>query len=164
LAAALGTLGSLKRRYDVVERRTTSPENVKKLPLSIRPGGSRGSHPEGRLDEARRTVDRSSVIYSRARDTTPIDRVKFLNLRGVLHARFREWQQSEQDLSDAASMMNRQPSVDPALHRLLLTNYSYVLRKRHRAREARSVKARIAELPKRSAGSAVDNGDLFVGR
>jgi hypothetical protein len=43
-----------------------------------------------------------------------------------------EWHQSEQDFREALSTADRQPSVDPAILQLLLTSYSYVLRKNHR--------------------------------
>jgi tetratricopeptide (TPR) repeat protein len=65
---------------------------------------------EQRLNEARRALDRALAIYKRAKDTVPMDRIKFLNLRGVLHARLGEWQQSEEDLRDALSMVDCQPT------------------------------------------------------
>ena len=102
---------------------------------------------EHRLDDVRQALDQALAIYDQAKDAVPLDRIKFLDLRGVLHARLGEWQQSEQDLGDALSMLDRQPYVDPALLRSLLANYSCVLRRSHRRREARSVEARTAALP-----------------
>jgi tetratricopeptide (TPR) repeat protein len=118
---------------------------------------------EQRLDEARRTLDRALAIFSRARDAVPMDRIKLLNLRGALHARLGQWQQSEQDLGDALSIVDRQPSVDRALVRSLLGNYSYVLRRNHHRREARSIEARTAALPaNRTPAAVVDLTDLLV--
>jgi tetratricopeptide (TPR) repeat protein len=118
---------------------------------------------EQRLDEAQRTLDRALAIFSRAKDTVPMDRIKLLGLRGTLHALLGHWQQSEQDLADAVSIVDRQTSVDPALLRSLLDNYSYVLRRNHHRREARSIEARTAALPATNTTAAVvDIKDLLV--
>jgi tetratricopeptide (TPR) repeat protein len=118
---------------------------------------------EQRLDEARWALDRALAIYNRAKDTVPIDHINFLALRGVLHARLGEWQQSEQDLCDALSIVDSQPSVNPALLRSLLGNYSYVLRRNHHLREARSIEARTTALPANSTPAAVvDLTELLV--
>jgi tetratricopeptide (TPR) repeat protein len=118
---------------------------------------------EQRLEEAARTLDRALAIYNRAKDTVPYDRIKFLDLRAVLHARLGEWQQSEQDLHDALSMADGQPSTDQFFLRALLANYSYVLRRNHHAREARSIEARTAALPADGTARAiVDFTDLLV--
>ena len=118
---------------------------------------------EQRLDEARRVLDRALAIYNRAKDAVPMDRIKFLDLRGALYARLGEWQQSEQDLRDALSIADRQPFVDPSLLRPLLRNYSYVLRRNHRRQEARSIEARTAALPaNRTAAAVVDVADLLA--
>jgi tetratricopeptide (TPR) repeat protein len=120
---------------------------------------------EQRLDEARRALDRALAVYNLAKDAVPFDLIKLLDLRGVLHARLGEWQQSEQDLCDALSMIDRQPSIDPFLLRSLLGNYSYVLRRNHHRREARSIEARKAALPTNGATAAVvDLTDLLVGK
>jgi hypothetical protein len=91
-----------------------------------------------------------------------MDRIKVLYARGMLHARQGEWQESEQDYSDALSMADRQPWFDPAGLRSLLTSYAHVLRKNHRGRESRSIEARAAGLridPARSA--VIDVTDLI---
>jgi tetratricopeptide (TPR) repeat protein len=110
---------------------------------------------EDRLEEAGRILDRALAIYMRAKDAVSMDHIKFLDLRAVLHARLGEWQQSEQDLRDALSMVDREPSIDPALVRSLLGNYARVLRRNHRRREARSIEARAAALPENHAAAAV---------
>ncbi len=118
---------------------------------------------EQRLDEARRALDRAIAIHDRAEDSLPIDRIKFLGLRSVLHARLGEWQQSERDLRDALSMVDREGNVSPALLRVLLGSYSHVLRRNHHRREARSIEARRAALPvDRSAAAVVDLTDLLA--
>lgn len=118
---------------------------------------------EHRLDEAGQMLDRSIATYRRAKDSLPIDQIKLLDLRGVLHARLGKWDQAEEDLRGALLMADRQPFIDPAVLRWILTNYSYVLRKNHHRREARSVEARRASLPptERTAATVVDLTDLL---
>jgi hypothetical protein len=110
---------------------------------------------EHRLDDARQALDRAGFIHDRAKDSWPIDRIKYLYLRSVLHARFGEWQQCEQNLHEALSMADREPYVDPALFRVMLGSYAYVLRRNHHPREARSIEARRAAVPKDSTADAV---------
>jgi tetratricopeptide (TPR) repeat protein len=110
---------------------------------------------EQRLEDARRVLARAQVIHDRATDSIPADRIKFLNLRSVLHARLGEWRQSEQDLRDALSVADLQPYVDPALLGQLLGNYAHVLRQNHRRREARIIEARKAALPGNGTAAAV---------
>jgi tetratricopeptide (TPR) repeat protein len=118
---------------------------------------------ERRLDEARRALDHASVIYSRAKDIVPMDRIKFLDLRGVLHSRLGEWGLARDDLRDALSMADREPSVDPPVLRSVLNNYALVLRRTHHGRDARAIEARAAVLPKdRANASVVDVSDLLV--
>jgi tetratricopeptide (TPR) repeat protein len=118
---------------------------------------------EQRLDDARRTLDNASVIYSRAKDVAPMDRIKFLDLRGVLHSRLGEWALARDYLREALSMADREPAVHPLVLRSLLTNYAVVLRKTHQTREARSIEARAAGLPKDGANaSVVDLSDLLI--
>jgi tetratricopeptide (TPR) repeat protein len=108
-----------------------------------------------RLDEARRTLDNVSDIYSRAKDVVPMDHIKFLDLRGVLHSRLGEWELAGNDLRDALSMADREPPIDPLILRSILNNYSQVLRKTHHGREARAIESRAAALGK-------DNGNLPI--
>jgi tetratricopeptide (TPR) repeat protein len=118
---------------------------------------------EQRLDEARRVLDRVLVIYSRARDVVPMDRIKFLCLRGDLHARLGEWGLSQDDLRDALSMVDRERSVDPLVLRPILNAYSQVLRKNHHGRDARFIEARAAALPPDlTTAAVVDLADLLV--
>src|SRR5215471_6216004 len=120
---------------------------------------------ERRLDEARRVLDQALVIHNRAKDSVPIDRVRFLYLRGVLHARLGEWQQSEQDLRDALSLADRQPYVDPDFLRSMFGSYSTVLRRNHHRREARCIEARRAALPTNSTtAGVVDSTELLLER
>jgi tetratricopeptide (TPR) repeat protein len=100
---------------------------------------------EQRLDEAQQTLDRAFGIFSRAQDV-PMDGIKLLNDRSVLHARQGDWRQAEQDLRDALRTADRDRWVDPATLRSILTNYAHLLRRNHRKREARSIEARAAAL------------------
>ena len=84
---------------------------------------------EERLDEARQALSLAHTIQDRANDVVPMDRIKLLALRGVLHGRAGEWQQAEEDFCDALSILDRQPSENPPLLRTLLESYSFVLRR-----------------------------------
>jgi len=118
---------------------------------------------EQRLDEARRVLDNVLVIYSRAKDVVPMDRIKFLDLRGVLHSRLGDWGLAQDDLRDALSMVDREPFVDPLVLQSILNNYSRVLRKTHHGRDAGSIEARAAALPPdRTTAAVVDLTDLLV--
>jgi tetratricopeptide (TPR) repeat protein len=119
---------------------------------------------EQRLEEARQVLDRALAIHNRAKDSVPRDRMIFLDLRAILHARLGEWQQAERDLRDALSAReDRQPVVDRALYRYTLANYAIVLRKNHHRREAQSIEARLAALPvDHTTADVVDFSDLLV--
>jgi hypothetical protein len=99
-----------------------------------------------------------------AKDSVPMDYVKLLEVRGVLHARAGEWRQAEEDLCNALSLSDRQPDGPQGLLRTLLTNCVYVLRKNHNRRVARSIGARIAALPADRTATVVDVGALFVAK
>jgi tetratricopeptide (TPR) repeat protein len=115
-----------------------------------------------RLDEARRALDRALAIFSRAEDAVPMDRIKLLNVRGVLRTRQGDWTGAEQDLHDALSIADREPWVHPVALRSLLVNYAKVLHRNHHGRDARSIEARAAAIrPDRTATAIVDITDLL---
>ena len=117
---------------------------------------------EQRLDEAQRALDRALAIFSRAEDAAPMDRIKLLNVRGVLRTRQGDWIGAEQDLHGALLMVDREPWVNPVALRSLLDNYSRVLRRNHHTREARSIEARAAKIQMdRTTASIVDITDLL---
>jgi tetratricopeptide (TPR) repeat protein len=97
---------------------------------------------EQRYEEARQALDRALTIFSRAKDAVPMDRIKTLLVVGVLLARQGAWRESEQELSEALTMADHEPWVDPVALRSLLVAYAYVLRKNHHGREARAIEAR----------------------
>ena len=118
---------------------------------------------EGRFREAWQSLDRALAIFTHARDTAPLDRVKFLYTRGVLHARQKQWRDAEQDLHDALSMADRDLRVEPGTLQSLLTSYAQALRKNHRRQEAGAIEARGAALRgNRSAESVVDVTELLL--
>jgi tetratricopeptide (TPR) repeat protein len=110
---------------------------------------------ENRLDEARRALDRALMIFNRAKDAVPTDRIKAHHVRGVLSARQGAWQEAEQELSEALAMADREPWVEPAALRSLLISYGYVLRRNHHRREARAVEARAAGMQRGSTRSEI---------
>lgn len=101
---------------------------------------------EQQLDDASRALDQSLNILNHAQDTTEMDRIRLLYLRGILHAKQHEWRNSEQDFSRALSIMDAEPIMDVAILRPLLTNYALVLRKDQRRKEAHAMEARAAAL------------------
>jgi hypothetical protein len=64
------------------------------------------------LEEARRSVDRAAAILSQSMDAAPMDHSKLLMVCGVLHARRREWPDSEIDFREALAIADGQPAVD----------------------------------------------------
>lgn len=110
---------------------------------------------EQRLEDAQKALDRALTIFSRAKDGVPIDRIKTLHVMGVLLARQGAWRESEQKLSEALSMADGEPWVEPVALRSLLVAYAYVLRKNHHGREARSIKSRAAGIRGGAARSAI---------
>jgi tetratricopeptide (TPR) repeat protein len=117
---------------------------------------------EHRFDEARRILDRAQGIVEHAADAVPLDRVKHLELRGMLAAWQGDWQQAEQELSAAVAIADRQPQFDRYTLRSVLTAYAFVLHKNHRGREARSIDARLAALRRDHAiEDVVDVTDLL---
>ncbi|HXK02180.1 MAG TPA: tetratricopeptide repeat protein [Verrucomicrobiae bacterium] len=118
---------------------------------------------ERRLDEARQALDRGLGIFVRAKDSAPMDRIKLLNLRAVLHVRQGEWLDAERDLSNAVSMAERESQENSGAFVSLLTNYARVLRRNHHRREARTIEGRAAVLDaKRAKDGVVDVSELFV--
>lgn len=101
---------------------------------------------EGRLEAARRALDRGLEIFGRAKDSVPMDRIKLLNLRAVLLVRQDQWLDAERDLSDAMSIAERESQEDSVAFASLLTNYARVLRRNHHARAARTAENRASVL------------------
>lgn len=96
---------------------------------------------EGRYGDALDAVQRALKTLDRANDTVPLDRIKALNLRGVIMGRQHQWREAEKDLFEAFCLVRRQPQVDPIEIEAVVANYATVLRKQHRKREAQSVLA-----------------------
>lgn len=116
---------------------------------------------DGRFHAAAQILDRARSIFNAAPDTLPMDRIKVLNLRAVLHARQGDWQEAEEELQNATSIADQQTGLDPGFHSYLLTNYAKALRKNRHRHEARLVEARAAALDHRAPG-LVDVTELSV--
>lgn len=101
---------------------------------------------EDRLSEARQALDRALAIFDSGKDAVSLDRIKLLNIRGVLQARQGDWQGAEQNLREALTMADRERWVDPFTLREVLNNYAVVLRRNNHRREARSIEARGAAI------------------
>ena len=108
-----------------------------------------------RLDDASQTLERAREVLLRAKDTVPMDRIKFLNIQAVLHFRQGQWLEAEQDLREAVSMAEQESRIDPFTHATLLTAYARVLRKNHHAGGARRVETRLAALRRSAARTDV---------
>jgi tetratricopeptide (TPR) repeat protein len=116
-----------------------------------------------RYREAGRTLDRALAILDTAKDAVPMDRIKLLRARAELHARQGEWREAEADLGSAISTADRDTRMDPAVLKSLLANYSLVLRKNHRGKEARAIEVRAAALKTHgSTNGVVDISELLV--
>jgi tetratricopeptide (TPR) repeat protein len=110
---------------------------------------------EQRLGDAKWALDRALAIANSATDAVPVDRMKVLQLRGVLQARRREWVCAEQDLREALAIADGEPRLDENVLASLLTAYARVLRKNHHSREARSIERRIAGLDANARKNAI---------
>ena len=118
---------------------------------------------EHRLDAAGRALDRAFAIFVHAKDAAPLDHIKLLSVRAVLHSRQKEWLEAERDLSDAVSIAEGESQKDSFAFASLFTNYASVLRKNHHPREARTIEKRAAVLnSKRTGDGVVDVSELFV--
>ena len=104
----------------------------------------------------------SGTIFSRAKDAVAMDRIKLLNVRGVLQAWQGDWQSAELDLHEALTMADREPWVDPSTLRALLNNYAAVLRRNHHGREA-ARRRRSWTSPNCFPGSSGSRNSLFIG-
>jgi hypothetical protein len=111
-----------------------------------------------RLKEAAPVLDRALSVLNTAPDTVPMDRLRVLNLRGVLDAREGKWPKAEEEFQGAISLANGEKRMDPDFHCQLLANYAHALRRNHHRREARSVEARAAA----ERGSLVAHGLVDV--
>lgn len=96
---------------------------------------------EGRYGDASKVVQQAIKTLDTASDAAPLDRVKALNLRGVILGRQRQWQDAEKDLFEAFRLVRSQPQADPIEIGAVVANYAAVLRRQHRKREAQSALA-----------------------
>jgi tetratricopeptide (TPR) repeat protein len=116
---------------------------------------------ERRFEEAGRSVDRASAIFSQLRDAAPMDRSKLLGVRGTLHARLGEWPSAERDFREGLSLAEAQPGVGTTHILILLKGLAEALKKNHHRQEARGIEMRAAALLQASPPSPViDVSDL----
>ena len=109
----------------------------------------------GRYSDAARTLDHALDIVTSVKDSTPIDYIRLFNTRAALHVRRAEWREAEADLGSAIATADGSPLMDPHELQVVLNNYAYVLRKNHRGKEVRSIKARAAALTRTESRAAV---------
>jgi hypothetical protein len=76
----------------------------------------------------------------------PLDRLRLLRVRAVLHARQGQWAESAHDFADALSIADREANIDLGTFWTVLAGYALVLRKIHHRHEARSIESRAASL------------------
>jgi len=118
---------------------------------------------DGRNGDAGRTLDRTLAILTSAKDAVAADWIKLLSARAALYVRQRKWREAEADLRTAVSTADRDTRLDPALLKPLLAGYAYVLRRNHRGKEARSIRARAAAIPSgESTNALVDLSELLA--
>jgi tetratricopeptide (TPR) repeat protein len=107
---------------------------------------------EGHYPQALAIVDQGLKVLETATDAVPLDRIKFLNLRGVIMARQDRWREAEADFADAFSLARAQSQIDSLEVDGLVENYVATLRKAHRQRDAKSVLAWAATLHRSASG------------
>lgn len=121
---------------------------------------------EGQYPQALAAVDQGLKILETATDALPLDRIKLLNLRGVILARQNRWREAEADFEDAFSLARAQSQIDSLELDGLVENYVASLRKAHRRQEANAVLAWAATLRRSISGSnqVVDVTELLQSR
>jgi tetratricopeptide (TPR) repeat protein len=118
---------------------------------------------DGRFEEARRSVERASALFSQASDAAPMDRSKLLCARAMLHARLGELASAERDFRQGLSLVDAQPGVSATYTLALLNGLAEALRKNHHGREARRIEARAGGLRRANqTDSVIDVSDLVV--
>jgi tetratricopeptide (TPR) repeat protein len=119
---------------------------------------------EGRYQEAGPVLDRAIAMLIPAKDALPMDRIKLLHARALLHTREGEWRSAEEKLRSAISIADADTRLDPNEVEVMLKNYARVLRKNHQGSEARSIEARAAATVHvaRAKRDIVDISELLV--
>ena len=110
---------------------------------------------QDRFPEAGESLDRALSIAQTARAAVPMDLINVFRVRAILNARQGKWQAAAEDQSAAMSMSDRDVQLDPSEQKLMLDNFAYILRKAHRSKEARSIKARAKAIHTPASTSAV---------
>lgn len=115
-----------------------------------------------RFEDARRSLDRASAIFSQSKIAAPIDRSKLLMVRGALHARQRQWTDAESDFREALARADALPAVDAGYILTLLTSFTEALDKNHHREEGLRMKVRVSalRLTNPSLEKVVDVSDL----
>jgi hypothetical protein len=107
-------------------------------------------------------LDRGLEIFESAKEAVPMDRIKLLNVRAILHAREGHWQDATRDWRQAVSLLDASAGqCDTKLAAEPRENYAMALRKTHQGHDARVVAARAAALSAQgTSGVLVDVTEL----
>ena len=84
-----------------------------------------------------------------------MDLINLLRIRATLYAREGKWQAAAEDQGSAMSMADRDARLDPGQRKLMLVNFAHILRRAHRAPEARSMEARARAIHTPESTNAV---------
>ena len=117
---------------------------------------------QDRYRDARMTLERALAIVSSAKDAIPMDVVNIHCLLASLHARQGNWQVAEENMKAAISLADRDARLDPAARKFMLLNFAYILRKAHRAKEARTIEARAASINAPGSTNAIVDVSEFL--
>jgi lipoprotein NlpI len=118
---------------------------------------------EHRLEQAVRSVDRASAIFSKTRDVAPMDLIKLLIVRGMLHARLGEWLSAERDFCQGLSLADAQPAMGAGQMVALLNGLAEALKKNHHRQKAREIESRVTALLRASPlRTTIDVSDLVA--
>ena len=101
---------------------------------------------EGRYAEAGQSLHRALTIVQSARDAVPMDLINVFFLQAALYARQGKWQAAAEKQGAAMALADRETRSDPPRRKLMMANFAYILRKAHRAKEARSIEALAAAI------------------
>ena len=116
---------------------------------------------QGRYLEAGKSLNRALAIVQSASDAVAMDFVNVLVNRATLYARQGKWQAAAEDQGSAMSMADRDARLDPSQRKVMLANFAHILRRAHRAPEARSMEARARAIhTPESANAVVDLSEL----
>jgi tetratricopeptide (TPR) repeat protein len=94
--------------------------------------------------EAEQALLRGIAILEIVADAAPLDWIRVLQTRAILHEKQSRWNEAARDLQQALLLVDREPQAEPLTVQMLLANYAFVLRKMHRKQDARKIETQAS--------------------